>query len=683
MPTTPPISATPGSGGSEKGRDTAELRAYLASFLLAAVIGVIGGFAALGFQKLTDLARRLWSSGAADERITEAARNLPWWQALLIPAIGGLVATLLVFRIFRSVAARSTPDILETVSLRRGGIHLGGVLSRSLATTAVIASGGSTGREGPIIQISAAIASTAGRLFRVPPRDLSVLIACGAAAGMAGAYNAPIGGAMFVMEVILGSFVMEQFAPVIVSSVTSALTVRALAGTASVYDVPHFQVASPWEALPIFALGLLAALVGWGFLRTLTWIEDRLQGLRLKRWMLPTLCGLFVGALGIALPEVWGNGYDAVDLMLHSKYSIGLLLLLLPAKALATGVTSGSGIAGGVFTPTLFVGAALGGAFGTALHAAFPHSSLDPGLFALLGMGSVLAATTHAPLMAILVLFEMTDNPALIAPLMLGAVTATLFARWMHADSIYTARLKRRGIRLPDGIEETALLRTYARDLVRLDATTLPAQAPLAAVLDRFLNSRRDALYVVGDGGRYVGVARIHDVKTVFGTQPEGSTIIAMDVAVPVRAVAEDEAIGAVLARFDDSELDEVPVVASVADPRFLGTLSRRDILAMLRHEVLEEPSRPVRLAKKGGAASAYVEMPEGWRIAEVPAPREAEGRPIDVAAWHRQRGEVPLVVLRGDGAGARHPLAPSKTAIRAGDAIVVFGPVPDPRVGA
>jgi CIC family chloride channel protein len=173
--------------------------------------------------------------------------------------------------------------------------------------------------------------------------------------------------------------------------------------------------------------------------------------------------------------------------------------------------------------------------------------------------------------MAILILFEMTLDSALIAPLMLGAITATVFARWMQADSIYTARLRKRGIRLPAGAEDAALLRTYARDLLRTDAPVLPAQAPLAKVLDVFLNSRRDSLYVVGDGGTYVGVARIHDVKAVFGSAPEGQTIIALDVAVPVPPVAEDEALAAVLARFDDRELDEVPVVAGATDRRFDG----------------------------------------------------------------------------------------------------------------
>lgn len=666
--------AAPGEPALFLGRDATALRAYLGSFLLAAIVGVGGGLAALAFQRLTDLSRRLWFGAVAGPDFLTAAAAMPWWQRLLIPAAGAAVASLILYVVFPRLSRRGAPDVLETVSLRKGGIDLPAVLVRSAATTAVIGAGGSIGREGPIIQIAAGLASATGRAARLPPRDLSVLIACGAAAGMAGAYNAPIGAALFVMEVILGSFVMEQFAPVIVSSVTSALTVRALAGSASVYEVPHFEVHSPWEALPIFALGLLSALVGWGFLRVLGALEDRLHALPVPRPVLPILGGLVVGAIGIGLPEVWGNGYDAVDLILKGAFGLGLLAVLIPAKTVATGVTAGSGVPGGVFTPTLFVGAALGGAFGTLLRHAFPAGHFDPGLFALIGMGSVLAATTHAPLMAILVLFEMTLDSALIAPLMLGAITATVFARWMQADSIYTARLRKRGIRLPAGAEDAALLRTYARDLLRTDAPALPAQAPLTKVLDVFLNSRRDSLYVVGDGGTYVGVARIHDVKAVFGSAPEGQTIIALDVAVPVPPVAEDEALAAVLARFDDRELDEVPVVASATDRRFVGSLARRDILAMLRHEVLADDPRTVRVGARGNK-SAYLELPEGWRLAEVPVPAGAEGRPVDPARWLAEHDEVPLVVLRSDGAGTRKPLPPATTALRAGDAIVVLGP--------
>jgi len=292
----------------------------------------------------------------------------------------------------------------------------------------------------------------------------------------------------------------------------------------------------------------------------------------------------------------------------------------------------------------------------------------------------VLAATTHAPLMAILILFEMTLDAHLIAPLMLGAITATLFARWIHADSLYTARLKRRGVRLPEGVEEAALLRTYAKDLLRTDAEVLPANAPLAKILDRFLNTRRDALYVVGDGGRYVGVARIHDVKAVFDAAPEGGTIIAMDVAVPVRSIAEDESIGAALARFDDTELDEVPVVASSADPRFVGTLSRRDILAMLRHEVLVETARPVRVGR--GPGGTYLDLPEGWRVSEVSAPADALGAPVDPSGWLADRKTMPLVVLRPDGAGGRRPMAVATTALRLGDSVVVLCPSEPPRPG-
>ena len=288
----PPSRTEPGEPALFLGRDATALRSYLASFLLAAVVGVGGGLAALGFQRLTDLSRRVWLGAQGAEGFLPAAASLPWWRALLIPAAGAAVASLFLYVLFPRLGRRGASDVLETVSLRKGGIDVPAVLLRSAASSAVIGSGGSIGREGPIIQIAAGIASAAGRAAKLPPRDLSVLIACGAAAGMAGAYNAPIGAALFVMEVILGSFVMEQFAPVMVSSVTSALTVRAVAGTASVYRVPRFEVSSPWEALPIFALGLLSALVGWGFLRVLGAIEDRLHALPVPRALLPVLGGL-------------------------------------------------------------------------------------------------------------------------------------------------------------------------------------------------------------------------------------------------------------------------------------------------------------------------------------------------------------------------------------------------------
>ena len=663
------------------GRSTAALREHLRAFLLAALVGVAGGLCAIGFQRLTDVLRTgaFGMLGVHARTLFEGAQHLLPWQALALPAVGAAVAALLLFVVFRGRGGYGIANIMEAVSLRRGEVTVPEVVGRSLATATVIATGGSTGREGPIIQIGSAIASWLARAVRLSPREIAVLTACGAAAGMAGAYNAPIGASMFVMEVILGSFVMEQFAPVMVSSVTSTLTVRALAGAAPVYVVPPFAVESPWEALPIFVLGVAAALVGRGFLRSLTACEDGLARLRLPRGALAILGGLLVGAIGIWFPEVWGNGYDVVnEKLLTVALPLGLTAFLIVGKTLATGITAGAGISGGVFTPTLFVGAALGGAFGTIVHRWFP--GVDPGLYALLGMGGVLAATTHAPLMAILVLFEMTHDPQSIAPLMLATITATLFAKWMHADSLYTARLRRRGVRLPEGAEEAALLRTHARDILRTDAPVLPANAPLTEVLDIFLNTRRDALYVVGDGGRYAGVARIHDVKAVFGAGPESASIIALDVAVPVPTVAQDDTIAQVLARFQDPELDEVPVVASCDDARFVGTLSRGDILLMLRQEVLAEPSRPTRAVPHGSATGSTFEMPAGAEIVEVAAPADDLGRTADVARFRARGLGTPLVILRRDGRGGRAALPASTTVLVAGDVVTVLRDATDAR---
>jgi len=467
---------------------------------------------------------------------------------------------------------------------------------------------------------------------------------------------------------------MEKFAPVMVASVTSTLTVRAVVGGAPVYVVPQLSVGSPWEAIPIFGLGILSALVGWLFLHTLTWVEDGFARLKFARGARAVLAGLLVGALGIWLPEVWGNGYDAVsERILPATHAVPTLLFLIVAKIVASAITGAGGISGGVFTPTLFVGAALGAAYGSGLAHLTP--GVDPGVYALVGMGSVLAATTHAPLMSILILFEITHDPPLIAPLMLGAVTATLFARFIHADSLYTARLKRRGVHLPDGAEEAALLRTYVRDLVRADAPTLPATASLDEVIDVFLNTRSDAVYVVGAEGHYVGVARLHDVKSAFANHGEGAPVIALDVAAPTLPAAEDEAIGPVLARFQDSELDELPVVATTDDRRFVGSLSRRDILAMLRHEVLLEPSRPARMTARTTGAPNYVDLPPGWRVAEVPVPGAWIGKPLDVEAWRRTRFETPLVVMRPTGDGGRAPCAPDGHPLAASDVVVVLGP--------
>jgi CIC family chloride channel protein len=318
---------------------------------------------------------------------------------------------------------------------------------KSLASALCIGTGGSVGREGPIVQIGSALGSSIGQWLRVPPTRLVLMVACGAAGGISATFNAPIAGVLFGLELILRAFSAEAFGVLVVSSVTANVIARAIVGDDTILHLPHFGLGSSWE-LPLFALlGLLAGPLGWLFARVLYLIEDACDALwRGPEWLRPAVGGLLLGALLLALPQMYGVGYPVLQKGISGGYLLGFLLLLLVGKMVATGLTIGIGGSGGVFAPSLFIGGMGGTAFGLVLAALFPALHLSPGAFGLVGMAAVFAGAAHAPITAVLIVFELTGDYAIILPLMFAVSLATGVSHLISQDNIYTLKLLRRGV---------------------------------------------------------------------------------------------------------------------------------------------------------------------------------------------------------------------------------------------
>lgn len=408
----------------------------------AALVGVCGALASVAFREILRLMEELFTGSG--EGLVQAAAALPWWHRALVPMIGGVLAGLALYLAGRALSSPRAVDYMEAVLVGDGRIGLRATLMNSLSSLFSIASGGSIGREGPMVQLAAMLGSRLGRLARAPPPRLRLMVACGGAAGIAAAYNAPISGALFISEIVLGSTAMESFGPLVVASVTSSATIHQFLGFGPVFTVPHVQFASNWE-LPLYVLlGVLLGHLSPPFLALLDFAKARFVSLRLPRYWQLGLGGLIVGVISILVPDVWGNGYSVVGGILSGEIAGLWLLAVLAAKVLATSSTVGSGAVGGVFTPTLFIGCAVGALFGGVLHHAMPSFTSSPTAYALVGMGGFLAATTHAPLTSILMLFEMTLDYQIVLPLMLTCVTAHYTARvYRRGESIYHATLAR------------------------------------------------------------------------------------------------------------------------------------------------------------------------------------------------------------------------------------------------
>jgi chloride channel protein, CIC family len=380
--------------------------------------------------------------------VLSAFQALPWYARVLIPAVGGSLAGLLGAVAAKLKGGHGVGEVMEAVALGKGRISLRLTLLKAFGSFLAIVSGGSVGREGPLIQFGGGLGSTLGRLFRLRERQIRGLIAAGAAAGFAAAYNTPIAAVLFVVEVVSGVIALDIVLPAIIATPIATALTRLAIGGGPIYGQRSFSMSSNAELAVYAGLGLLAGGAGPLFMLLLSRGEALFSRISSPKPARAALGGALVGGMAIFLPQVTGNGYEAINLILGEQLSIGLVLLLFVAKALATTASVSSGSPGGVFTPSLFLGAALGGALGHVVLRLSPLSS--PGAIAaysLVGMAAMIAATTHAPIMATVLVFELSGDYAIVLPLLTSCAIATLVSRWLHRESIYTEELRRRGTR--------------------------------------------------------------------------------------------------------------------------------------------------------------------------------------------------------------------------------------------
>ncbi len=645
------------------------------ALILAA--GILGAVAALLVRSLGLFFQ--WIAMASTDEPLRAARALRFPMILLTPAAGGLAAGLMVVVLLKGRSGgEGTSEIMEAVSLQGAGrISLGRTSRKSLGSVLLNALGGSVGREGPIVQMGAALTSWLGRRLRVPVERRRILIGCGVASGMAAAYNAPIGAAMFVMEVVHGNFALEIFGPVVLASVTATMVSWGFFGSSPLYPVPA-EPPPTLLALPLFAL--LGALAAWTGLVLRGAIESSERIFRRIPAPLPAKMaagGLIVGLVAWWIPEVWGNGYDGVREVLGGSILPAVLLPLLLGKIVATAASLGSGGSGGVFTPALLVGATGGALFAFGAEIAFPGLHVAPVFFVLAGMSSSIASTTFAPITALIMVFEMCQNYGAVMPLAIATVTATWVARQLRRDSIYTEALRRRGVDLDMAFEQMAIASLRAEDLIRTDPMTVRASAPLSEVLDKFSQSRHTAIYVLADPGRLVGAIDLRDAFQVAGSAELRDSLLAVDLVRSVPRVTPGTPLTEVMARFSQLELAQLPVVSPQDPDVLLGTVARRDVVTALDREVLRR--RLVLAQYLGGAPEGSVadaRRAGDLGIRTLPVPDAWIGRSVqDVDPYHRH-GVYLLAVRRTEDGVERErtPVAPDLV-LRDGDGVTLLGP--------
>ena len=684
--------------------------------LLAGGVGVIGGVVNIFFYYATELVGLLFLRQPGE--VTEVAERMLTWQRVVTPTLGGLCAGLVLYWGLRLAGPLRSSNLLEVIVAGDGRLPLRSGLVKFLSSLVTIGSGGSIGREGGIVQLSATLASKWGQLAKWQPYRLRLLVGCGAASGIAAAYNAPISGAVFAALIVLGNFSMSRFAPLVFASVVATMVSRSFLGIRPWYTVPPFEftrlVQLPW----FVCLGIVSGAMGAVFMKLLNGAEALFKKLQAPIFIRLVLGGLVVGVIAVWYPGVWGNGYVITNRILHGEYgapafsagdiadlqllanrlkqpaaedavsqylamqlapgtrnlltnyygrpaeslrraladdlnrilrseflyeaqrftnitlsaktrrlleqpaqgldlvrlnrklllevypreispthwreaaAAGLLLLagLVVAKLVATLATVGSGAVGGVFTPTLFLGAGLGATFALSLQQLGAGEDLPITAFAVVGMGSMLSATTRSPLLAMILVFEISLDYSLMPPLMLACVVSMLVARRLHPASIYTEPLRRKGLIVPQeaSASEAAAERTVG-DLMRAPVPPVRETATLREIGDRFLTGANNFLPVVDAKGMLVGLVALQDLKEYLGSDEEFRGVIAYDfMRPPPPCVTPNQRLVEVLPVVLASEQRNIPVVSTLRENRLVGALPRAEVLGLFSEAIAD-----------------------------------------------------------------------------------------------
>jgi len=557
------------------------------------VVGLLAGYGALGFRRLISETQTLFY-GFDSELVVTGAASLPWWQILLIPVIGGLVIGILLKFIVPDRRPHGVADVIEAVLINRGKMKFISGLGSFFISAISLGTGASGGREGPVVHFGALLGSRLGQWFRLPSRYYITLIGCGVASAVASSFNAPIAGMFFALEVVIGSFATQAVAPIVLASVIGTVISRIHIGDFPAFIIPNYQILSWWE-IPAFALlGIVSAIVALVFIWSMDFSERTIDRFRIPEILRPASGGLVLGLIALAFPQIIGVGYEATDSALKEEYSLVLLLSLIVIKTIATGITAGSRIGGGFFSPSLFIGAMTGGAFGIIATAVFPEMGSGNGLYAILGMTAVSASVLGAPISTILIVFELTGDYKISIAVMVTVGLATLVTRQLIDRSIFQMQLAMKDVDIRENKALRYLKFRQVRSIMDREFTEIPARTTMQELREIVSNTDHDKLVVFNpeDHG-FIGRIEFSDLKAhMFGDLSQ-DPITAKDLA-PTNCptIFPDSSLKTALSVMEKNHIDCLPVIDSTTKTRLIGLLHYKDLLREYNDALLHMQSK-------------------------------------------------------------------------------------------
>lgn len=598
----------------------AKMREHSFVLIVAVIIGLLAGFGSVGIQDLIKFFRKIFWRG---EYSLDYIKQVAWYHKLVIPMFGGVVVGLIIQYVAKEAKGHGVPEVMEAIVLRNGIIRTRVVFAKLIASAIYIASGGSVGREGPVIQIGSAVGSAVGQFLRVNPARMRTFVACGAASGIAAAFNAPIAGALFASEVILSDFAVAQFSAVVVSSVMATVISRHFLGDFPAFIVPQYKLESPYELIFYVILGIMAAGSALLFIKTLYVSEDFFENLKWPEYVKAGLGGLGIGCIGLLFPEIFGVGYDTIDNALTDNLIWKIALALVFIKIFATSLSLGSGGSGGIFAPSLFIGAMLGSFFGTIISYLFPEMNISPGAYALVAMGGVVAAATHGPIAAILIIFEMSGDYKIILPLMITCIIATIIAIRLKEESIYTLKLKLRGINIKSGIEVNVLRSLHVKDIYSKNFEIVSETEQYPSVVEKISSSPHSILYVTDENNNLTGTIALSDIRrTIKEYESLKHLLIAKDLMTTNPHTVElNTTLDEVMKHFGLTNLDELPVVSENKN-EIIGCIWRKDVINEYNKQIfLRDMSGSVGKSLKQISRQNFVHVFDDYFLVEIEAP--------------------------------------------------------------
>lgn len=555
---------------------------------LALLVGGMGGGAAIAFREAIGLIQYL-IFGFADERFHSNVADVPWWIILLAPALGGVVVGVIVHFIMPARRPQGVADVMEASALRRGRMSWRDGFGAFTVSAITIGSGGSAGREGPVVHFAAFLSSVVSRFLGIDPALRRVLLGCGVAAGVAASFNAPIAGVFFALEVVIGSYALGNLAPVVIASVTGTIISRSYFGDYAAFIIPEHAINSFWE-FPAFAiLGLVSAVVAVSLVWSIDVVRRTHEKLSTPAIARPAMAGLMVGAIGLAFPQVMGVGYEATDEALNEQLAFQMLIILIVLKTTATALTLGSGFGGGIFSPSLFLGAMLGGAFGFVATSFFPELSSGHGAYTLVGMGAVAGATLGAPISTIFIVYELTQDSALTIAVMIATVISTQIFTATYHRSFFFWQLDLRGVNILASRESRIIHDTKVGEVMAQDYVTVQPMALLPEMREKLTATRYSEIFVVDEEGRLVGTITLKDLGKDAFKHERDADLRAIDVcrrAPPVALLEHD--LEEAITLIETTHEEHIAVVESMHYMRLVGVLHENDVMARYHQCIID-----------------------------------------------------------------------------------------------